>query len=189
MANPADSGKSKKTWQYKLGLVLFFGAFPVFFATPVAVPVLGLSALDSAALIGGVLLAVEILWIISIVLLGKEGFNEVKHMAFGWLKLGTGPISRARHRLGVSMLAISVILDVVLNLVIVGIDLFAEGAADPTTRFFGLDFKRQAAAYVGIQILTTLGVIAGIFLLGADFWERIKKAFEWHPPEARVSDA
>ena len=71
-ANPESSNKS---WRYRLGLVLFFGAFPIFFATPVVVPMLGLSAGESAALIGGILLAIEVLWIASIPLLGKEGFQ------------------------------------------------------------------------------------------------------------------
>jgi len=169
----------KKTWRYRLGLTLFFGAFPIFFATPVVIPMLGLSAGESAALIGGILLAVEVLWFASIPLLGKQGFEAVKQRAFGWLKLSSSPITRARHRLGVILLLGSILLDVLLNLVMVGTDFLVPGADVPTKQLLGLTFGQQATVYVTIQILTTVGIVAALFILGADFWERLKAAFEW----------
>lgn len=175
-ANPESSNKS---WRYRLGLVLFFGAFPIFFATPVVVPMLGLSAGESAALIGGILLAIEVLWFASIPLLGKEGFEAVKQRAFGWLKLSSNPISRARHRFGVALLFGSILLDVLINLAIVAVDIFVEGAGDPTSVLLGMTLKQQSAVYIGTQILTTVGIIAAVFILGSDFWERLKNAFQW----------
>ncbi|MCK4839298.1 MAG: hypothetical protein KAS94_10890 [Desulfobulbaceae bacterium] len=176
---PTSSVQQNKTWRYRLGLTLFFGAFPIFFATPVVIPMLGLSAGESAALIGGILLAVEVLWFASIPLLGKQGFEAVKQRAFGWLKLSSSPVSQARHRFGVALLFGSILLDVLLNLVLVGTDLLAPGADAPTMQLFGLTFSEQATVYVSIQILTTVGIVASLFILGADFWERLKAAFEW----------
>ena len=170
---------SNKSWKYRLGLVLFFGAFPVFFATPVVIPMLGLSTGESATLIGGILLGVEVFWFASIPLLGKEGFEAVKKRTFGWLKLSSGPISRARHRLGVTLLLGSILLDVFLNSVIVLADVFVEPDGDLTPVLLGLNYEQQTTVYIVIQILTTIGVMAGVFMLGGDFWERLKKAFEW----------
>ena len=175
----ANSESSNTSWSYRLGLVFFFGAFPIFFATPFVIPMLGLSTGESAALIGGILLAVEVLWFASIPLLGKEGLEMVKQRAFGWLKLSSSPISRARHRFGVTLLFGSILLDVLLNLVMVGTDFLAQGADVPTARLLGLTFSQQATVYVTIQILTTIGIVAALFVLGADFWERLKAAFEW----------
>jgi len=175
-ANPENSNKN---WRYRLGLTLFFGAFPIFFATPVVIPMLGLSAGESAALIGGILLAVEVLWFASIPLLGKEGFKAVKQRTFGWFKLSSAPVSRPRHQFGVTLLLGSILLDVLLNLIMVGTDLLASGADAPTMQLFGLSFSEQATVYVSIQILTTVGIVAALFILGADFWERLKTAFEW----------
>jgi len=174
-----NPGNSNTSWRYRLGMLLFFGAFPIFFATPVVIPMLGLSAGESAALIGGILMAVEVLWFASIPLLGKEGFNKVKQRTFGWFKLSSSPVSRARHRFGVTLLFGCILLDVLLNLVLVATDFFVPGAEVPTTQILGLSFSEQATIYVSIQILTTVGIITALFILGADFWERLKAAFEW----------
>ena len=178
-SHPTNPESANKSWRYRLGLVLFFGAFPIFFATPVVIPMLGLSTGESAALIGGILLAVEVLWFASIPLLGKEGFETVKQRAFGWLKLSSDPISRARHRFGVTLLLGSILLDVLLNLIMVGTDFLAPETDVPTKQLLGLTFSEQATVYVSIQILTTVGIVAALFVLGADFWERLKTAFEW----------
>ena len=178
-SHPANPESANTSWRYRLGLVLFFGAFPIFFATPVVIPMLGLSTGESAALIGGILLAVEVLWFASIPLLGKEGFEAVKQRAFGWLKLSSGPVSRGRHRFGVTLLLGSILLDVLLNLIMVGTDFLAPETDVPTKQLLGLTFSEQATAYVGVQILTTVGIVAALFILGADFWERLKAAFEW----------
>ena len=170
---------ANSNWKYRLGLVLFFGAFPIFIAAPVVIPMLGLSTAKSAALIGGVLLAVEVLWFASIPLLGKEGFEAVKQRAFGWLKLSSGPISQMRHRLGVTLLFGSIMFDVLLNLVMVGSDFLGQGA-DVPTKLLGLSFTHQTTVYITVQILTTVGMVAALFILGGDFWARLKKAFEWH---------
>lgn len=175
----ANPEKPDRGWRYRLGMVLFFGAFPVFFVTPVIVPMLNLSAAESAALIGGILLAVEVFWLASIPLLGKEGFNKVKQRTFGWFKSSSGPVSRTRHRFGVALLFGCILLDVLLNLALVATDFLVPGADVPTKQILGLSFSEQATIYVGIQILTTTGVVVALFVLGSDFWERLKVAFEW----------
>jgi hypothetical protein len=178
--NSTGPEMNKKSWRYRLGLILFFGAFPIFFATPVVIPMLGLSTGESAALIGGILLAVEVLWFASIPLLGKEGFKAVKQRTFGWFKLSSAPVSRARHQFGVALLFGSILLDVLLNLIMVGTDFLAQGADVPTKQLLGLSFSQQATVYITIQVLTTVGIVVSLFVLGGDFWERLKKAFEWH---------
>ena len=151
---------TRTSWRYRFGLVLFFSVFPVFIVTPVVIPMLGLSTAESAALIGGILLTSEVLWVASIPLLGKEGFIALKQRAFGWLKLSSGPISRTRHRFGVTLLLGSILLDVFLNLAIVLTDLFIETDGDPTPVLLGMNFEQQTTVYITIQILTTFGVIA-----------------------------
>ena len=172
-------GNSNTSWRYRLGMLLFFGAFPIFFATPVVIPMLGLSAGESAALIGGILLGVEVLWFASIPLLGKEGFNAVKQRAFGWIKLSSGPISQARHRFGVTLLLGSILLDIFLNFSIILADLFINTDGDLTPSLLGMNFEQQTTVYIAIQILTTIGVMAAVLILGGDFWERLKNAVQW----------
>ena len=166
---PEETPKTGKGWRYTLGMVLFVTPFPIFFATPVVIPLLGLSAAETGALIGGILLAVEVVWFASIPLLGKEGFMALKNKAFGWLKLKEGPISYTRHRLGVWLLVASVLTEVLLQ----GFSLFfsyknaVAGVAKNTT------------VYLVVELLTTAGIVVSVFVLGAGFWERLKAAFEW----------
>lgn len=168
-------------WRYRLGLILFFGAFPVFFATPVVIPLMGLSVGESAAMIGGILLAVEVLWLASIPLLGKKGFNEVKKRAFGWLSFLSKPVNKTRHVVGIWLLLGSILLDVIVNLSLIVGDLFVE---EPTVALTvaGMSQSQVVAIVSVLQAATTLGVIAGIFILGSEFWERLRNAFIWQPP-------
>lgn len=168
-----------KGWRYRLGMILFFGAFPIFFATPVVIPLLGLSAMESATLIGGILLVVELLWFASIPLLGKAGFNAVKARAFGWMKLTEKPLSRARHWFGVTLLIGSLVLDVLLQLLVMVQHFGTATANNQTPELMGLSFAAQSNLYIGLQITTATGVLVGLIFLGGGFWERLKQAFEW----------
>ena len=181
--HPINPESSSTSWRYRLGLVLFFGAFPIFFATPIVIPMLGLSAGESAALIGGILLAVEVFWFASIPLLGKEGFNAVKQRTFGWLKLSSSPVSRARHHFGVVLLFGSILLDVLLNLILMATDFLVQGGNVWTPEVLGISFRVQATVFISVQILTTIGIVVSVFILGENFWERLKQAFEWQASE------
>ncbi len=174
----------KSGWRYKLGMVLFITPFPIFFATPIVVPLLGLSAAETGALIGGILLAVEVVWFASIPLLGKAGFMALKNKAFGWLKLQEGPISYKRHMLGVWLLVASVLTEVLLQ----GFALYASyknAAVDSLTKTVaGLSLAEFNNIYLVVELLTAAGIVISVFILGADFWERLKAAFEWQGRES-----
>ena len=51
--------------------------------------------------------------------------------------------------------------------------------------FFGSSQRNSktclAIFYVTIEILMAVGVVAGVYMLGAGFAERLKHAFEWQP--------
>lgn len=177
----ATAADATKTWRYRLGTILFFGAFPVFFATPVVIPLLGLSAMESATLIGGILLVVELLWLASIPLLGKAGFKAVKEKAFGWMKLSDKPVGRGRHTAGVVLLVVSLVVDLLLQLVVMFQHFGAATATDQTPQLLGLAFSAQSDLYVWLQLATATGVLVSLFVLGGGFWERMKRAFEWQP--------
>ena len=169
----------KSGWRYKLGMVLFITPFPIFFATPIVIPLLGLSAAETGALIGGIILLVEIVWFSSIPLLGKQGFMTLKNKAFGWLKLQEGPISRTRHKFGVWLLVGSLFAEVILQAITLFVLFTRTGAEETESVIAGLNASQFSAAYVGIEMLTFAGIITSIFILGADFWERLKRAFEY----------
>jgi len=167
-------------WRYKLGLLLFIVPIIIFILTPVVIPMLDLSAVQTASVIGVVLLTGEIVWFASIPLLGKDGFNAIKQKMFGWLKLKDKPVSKKRHLCGIILLLSSILTDVLLQIFILSIYLFLEKGQE---MIFGITLDTLTNIHTIIQILTTLGILASLFILGGQFWEKIKQAFIWEEPD------
>jgi len=172
--------KPQSGWRYKLGLVMFIVPFVMFFGAPLAIPLLGLSAGQTAGLIGGIVIAAEVIWFASIPLLGVKGFKAVKAKAFGWLKLKQGPISERRHQIGVTMFFASLVLEAVAAGFIVYA--FFSTSDDPAQfSVFGMGLNEAATMFVGAQIVLGIVFVASFFVLGGDFWERVRVAFTWTP--------
>ncbi len=68
----------KKTWRYRVGFFLFFICYPLFYLPPLVVPYLGFSAAYSMTIISVSMAVVCGVWLLSIPLLGREGFSELK---------------------------------------------------------------------------------------------------------------
>ena len=165
-------------WRIQLGTWMFYVPFAMILGAPVIIPLLGFSTTQAAALIGGILIAGEVIWFASIPLLGKAGFKKMKNQAFGLLRLRNEPISRSRHRLGVGLLVISIVVEAILIIFMVGAHLKL-GSESASASILGFNFQTQAAIFVGIEILTAVGIIASVYILGASFAERLKIAFQW----------
>ena len=177
-----DEGKTPessppKSWRVRIGTWMFAIPFVMFFGAPVVVPFLGYSASEAAALIGGIVVLAEVIWFASIPLLGKEGFWAMKKKAFGFLKLKSGPVSRRTHVLGVRLLLAG--LAVQLGLQAVLVVAYAIVGAHPEKVILGMNFEQQTTAYFAVLIAAIVATVIGVYLLGADFTERLKKAFEW----------
>jgi len=56
---------------------------------------------------------------------------------------------------------------------------FLVGAGDPGIPVMGLSFEQQEIAYGAIQIVAIGWIVVSVYVLGADFWERLDHAFEW----------
>lgn len=169
------------TWRITLGTWMFYVPFIIVPGAPIVIPLLGISATQAAAIVGGVVLVSEIIWFASIPLLGKEGFKRLKSQAFGVLKPGSGPIGRGRHRMGVWMFTGGISFQILLGVGVV-IAYFAVGADDISAKILGLDFEQQALAFAIIQIAAVVSVLASLYVLGADFLERLGHAFDWAGP-------
>lgn len=163
-------------WRTRIGTWMFSIPFVMFFGAPVVVPFLGLSASEATGLIGGIVVAAELIWFASIPLLGKDGFWAMKKKAFSFLKLPTGPVSPTRFRLG-SVLLLSG-LGVQLGLHAVFVAAYAVVGAHPEKIILGLNFEQQLIVYFALLILGILAMVVGVYALGADFAERLKRVFE-----------
>jgi hypothetical protein len=172
-AKPAQT-----SWRIRFGTSMFYVPFAMFFGAPVVIPALGLSAGQTATLIGVILVVAEVIWFASIPLLGKEGFKAMKSKALGFLKLKEGPIGRVRHKAGVTLLVSSFVIEFLLTLSMM-IGHFKVGSEDPSARILGLTFQEQSRVYITIEIATMVGIVISVYMLGADFAERMKKVFDY----------
>jgi hypothetical protein len=165
------------TWRIRLGTWMFAVPFVMFVGAPVVVPFLGLSGSEAAAVIGGIVVAAEVVWFASIPLLGKQGFLEMKKKSFGFLKLPEGPVSQARHKLGVRLFWAG--LGGQLGLHAVMVIAIAIVGGHPEKSVLGLNFDEQIITYLSLLMLFTVLLVAGVYALGEGFAERFKHVFDW----------
>jgi hypothetical protein len=186
MSDEKATPESPRTgWRLKLGTWMFAIPFVMFFGAPVVIPMLGMSAGQAAAAIGGVIVTAEVIWFASIPLLGMNGFLAMKKNAFGFLKLKIGPISEKRHKLGVKLFWIGLGGQLLLHGVM--IVAYAIVGAHPERIIFGMTFGQQLAVYFTILIVFVVCLVAGVYALAAQFAGRFKQAFVWHEEEGGMA--
>lgn len=167
----------KPSWRIRVGTWMFAVPFVMFVGAPVVVPFLGLSAGDAAAVIGGVIVAAEVIWFASIPLLGKEGFAEMKKKSFSFLKLPSGPVSQPRHKLGVRLFWLGLGGQLGLHAVLAAAIVIVGG--HPEKLILGMDLDQQIVVYLVVLMLCTVCLVAGVYALGAGFAERFRHVFDW----------
>lgn len=155
-----ESDQAKSQWRFRLGVLLFLLGL----ICPLFIPLVTATGLPAGwkALISGLLsLGVpELLWLIATAIMGKEGFNRIKHRFFKLFKKVAPPdkVSRKRYRIGLVMFTLPLLL----------------GWATPyASRFFpGYDGHYLAYAVAG-DIL----VAGSLFVLGGAFWDKLRALF------------
>jgi hypothetical protein len=92
-------------WRFKIGIALFALSFvPPLFGIPL-LAMMELSPAIATTLSGVMLVGAEVIGLISIAVLGKDGFNYIKGRIFGFFKQLGPPasVSRTRYRVGIVM--------------------------------------------------------------------------------------
>jgi hypothetical protein len=169
-------------WRYKLGMVMFILPILSFVAAPIVIPLLGLSGEESAALIGGILVGGELIWLASIPLLGKEGFKRVKDQMFSKLKLTDKPISKTRHSWGLGFIGSSLLFQgLVLIWIVFGFFYLGKGHLSESVG--GATFAEEASVLTYALIISAVAFFAGVWLLGGRFVSRLSAALVWHEEE------
>lgn len=147
-------------WRFKLGV----GFFVLGWVCPLLIPIVTATDLPTEwkAAVSGLLLVVapEVLSLACIALLGKAGFNYIKHRAFALFKRAApkARVSRARYRFGIAIWAL---------LAIFGVFIYYAPDLIP-----GYDEHRVAMNLVADALF-----IASFFVLGGDFWEKFRALF------------
>ena len=128
---------------------------------PLFIPLLTFLSItnETKALLTGVLLigAPEVFSVVSIVILGKAGFEYIKSKAFSFIKRAVpqGPVSRFRYRVGLTMLLLHVIF---ANLIFYVPDLITGYGENRLT----------------VNLVAEFLFIVTLFVLGGDFWEKLR---------------
>ncbi len=160
MAEVAQAEVPAAGRRLKLGVALF--------ALSIAVPVLGvplvaamgLSAATVATVSGALLAGSEVLGIVAVAVMGKSGYAYIKNRVFGFLKQYGPPaeVSRTRYTIGLVMFAVPIVFG-----------WLAPYAADLIPGYLGNEFTY---AIVGDLLL-----LASLFVLGGDFWDKVRSLF------------
>ena len=147
-------------WRLKLGIALF----ALSIALPViGVPLTGRSGLSTTAVtaVSGTLLAgAEVLGIVAVAVMGKPGYAYIKQRLFAFLKQYGPPaeVSRARYTVGLVMFAVPI----------------AFGWLAPYAA--GL-IPGYAGNMITYAIAGDLMLLASLFVLGGDFWDKLRALF------------
>jgi len=150
----------KAGWRFRLGLtILIVGWF-----SPVLIPVITRTSLATEwkTIISG-LLAVgipEVFTVAAIAIMGKSGYNLIKERIFGFLKKHGPPdrVSLTRYRIGLVMFVLPIAFG---WLGPYGVHLIA-----------GYETHRFVVNLVGDVMF-----VASLFVLGGDFWDKIRALF------------
>lgn len=167
-----------KSWRYKAGFgLIVFGH--VILVLGLVSPALGIGAGTAAAMI----LAGEVISMVSIVLLGKDGFMAIKSKLFGFLKAGfAGPVGRTRHRIGIALLCTNVVTAIIV-MIYAWSAFGAAMAEEPTFIVWDLAIEQQASLVFWLFLIGELSFLVAIYTLGADWWDRFRALFVWQPAE------
>jgi len=150
----------RPTIRFRIGVALFIAGL----LSPLLVPLINALALSTewkATLSGLLLLGIpELLWIIAAAVMGKKGFDHLKSTAFGLLKRYVLPesVSRLRYRIGLVMFAVPLLF----------------GWLAPYALHLA---PRLDIDGLGWSLGGDLLLLASLFVLGGEFWEKLRALF------------
>ena len=169
-----------KTWRYKAGIFMFFGG-QVGLVIGLLLPVLGLAAGGKAGIAGLLIVGGELTTLSSIVFLGKAGFLAIKKKLFGFLKKDfEAPVGPVRHYCGIAILFVNMFTTYATA--IYAWSAFSASTPDAPAApvVWGLDLQGQESLVMWLFIAGQTCFLVAIYVLGADWWERLRRLVVWH---------
>ena len=154
------SGHPPAGWRFRLGLIILV----VGWLSPLCIPVITATELPTRwkTIISG-LLAVgipEVFTIVAIAIMGKSGYNLIKERFFRFLNKHGPPdrVSLTRYRFGLVMFVLPIVF----------------GWLGPygAHHISGYETHRLVVIVIG-----DLMFVASLFVLGGDFWDKIRSLF------------
>ena len=147
-------------WRFKLGIVLFaFSFVPPLLGIPL-LAMMELSPTIATTLSGVMLAGAEVIGLFSIAVMGKDGFDYIKSRVFGFFKRYGPPdeVSRGRYIFGLVLFT----LPLLFGWAAAYMDDLIPGFVDNETFF-----------YIGSDLM----FLSSLFVLGGDFWDKLRSLF------------
>ncbi len=147
-------------WRLKSGVALFIFSIAMPLIGIPSVTALNFSSTVTASVSGVLLVGAEVVGILAIAVMGKDGYAYIKTRVFGFLKQYGPPreVSRLRYRLGLVMFGVPVLFG--------WMSIYAAQLIPGFT-------KNPLSFAVGGDIL----LLASLFVLGGNFWDKIRALF------------
>lgn len=167
-----SSAQPAANWRLTLGVSMLLLSIIMPVAGIPAVTSLDLSVTMKTTLSGGLLIGGEVLGVLAIAVMGKPGYVYIKSRFFGFLKRHGPPdeVSRSRYNIGLVMFCTPILFG--------WISIYA---AD-----YIPGFSQNPLPYaIGGDLL----LLVSLFVLGGDFWDKIRALFvydaEVHFPQKK----
>jgi hypothetical protein len=154
--------KLTASWRYRIGVTLI----AIGWICPLFIPLVTRSALSTEmkTTLSGLLLVVgpEVLSLLAIAILGKDGFNYLKEKVFALLRRAapTAKVSRARYRAGLTIWAL----------------LFIYGSFVWYAPHLVPGYSENRIA---LNLTADFLFVMSLFVLGGDFWEKFRALFTY----------
>jgi membrane protease YdiL (CAAX protease family) len=149
-------------WRLKAGIALLLISIILPIMGIPLVAGLDLSGAIAASLSGAMLIGAELLGVAAIAVMGKPGYQYIKSWVFGFLKQYGPPkeVSRTRYYIGLVMFCVPLVF----------------GWMSPYATDLIPGFMENPTPYA---VAGDMMLLASLFVLGGDFWDKIRALFVW----------
>ncbi|MEE9608977.1 MAG: transporter suffix domain-containing protein [Myxococcota bacterium] len=152
-----------KSLRYRVGITLFGLSF-VFPVLALATPALGLEKAITATLAGGLLVLAEAVGLLGIALAGKQALETIKGKIRALFRRRAPPKPVGRRQYNVGLL-----LFVLGSLGLFGIQYGP----------YLVDLEIPKAQRLYLQLACDATIVASLFTMGEQFWEKLKRLVTW----------
>lgn len=147
-------------WRLKFGILIFILSIVLPLAGIPLLTSLDLSKTITASISGGLLVGAEVLGIVAVAVMGKQGYLMIKSHVIGFLKQYGPPrqVGPVRYRIGLAMF----LTPILFGWVSIYLADYIPGFTDHPLVY----------AIAGDTLL-----LASLFVLGGDFWDKVRALF------------
>ena len=162
-SNASGAAPVAAGWRIKLGFALLIFSLAGAPAVLGILALVGVSGTEFATISGALLVTAEVMMLAGAAIAGKDGFAYIKATVFGYLKRYLPPkkVGATRYRIGLVLFVIPLLY----------------GWAVPYAGGYIPMYEANAFAYA---LTGDIMLAVSLFLLGGDFWEKLRSLFMHH---------